>query len=438
MSIDIPIRIVSYILLSLGLYKIFIKCGIDKRWAFVPIVRIYKLSLCARNEKDALLWLIFELISQAIVAVTTIVDLNALYSPAYYIITILQLVLLFVIFIYKVRCLSSLCKVFNRKKSWLILWIFADFIVALIWGFSSKFQPEVRVDGSVNENAASISGRNIKPSPTGLTVNINSRSVKDLFKKKYLLKDIHLNIESGKMVLLLGGSGAGKTTFVNAITGYEKADAKIYLKGKNVYDNFNKIKHDIGFVPQQDLMRHEDTVKNTVLDSAKLRLPANMKKSELKEKLETTLDIFGLRSVQDSLVQKESGGQKKRTSISMELIANPYLFILDEPDSGLDGVLARELISRLHDISREGKIVIVITHSPDRVLDLFDETIILAKDANKVGRLVFHGSVEETKAFFGKEKMEDVIKMINRKEEGGEGKADSLIEKYEETVNARQ
>ena len=180
-----------------------------------------------------------------------------------------------------------------------------------------------------------------------------------------------------------------------------------------------------------------DTVKNTVLDSAKLRLPANMKKSELKEKLETTLDIFGLRSVQDSLVQKESGGQKKRTSISMELIANPYLFILDEPDSGLDGVLARELISRLHDISREGKIVIVITHSPDRVLDLFDETIILAKDANKVGRLVFHGSVEETKAFFGKEKMEDVIKMINRKEEGGEGKADFLIEKYEETINAR-
>ena len=239
------------------------------------------------------------------------------------------------------------------------------------------------------------------------------------------------------MVLLLGGSGAGKTTFVNAITGYEKADAKIYLKGTNVYDNFNKIKHDIGFVPQQDLMRYEDTVKNTVLDSAKLRLPANMKKSELKEKLETTLDIFGLRSVQDSLVQKESGGQKKRTSISMELIANPYLFILDEPDSGLDGVLARELISRLHDISREGKIVIVITHSPDRVLDLFDETIILAKDANKVGRLVFHGSVEETKAFFGKEKMEDVIKMINRKEEGGEGKADFLIEKYEETINAR-
>ena len=239
------------------------------------------------------------------------------------------------------------------------------------------------------------------------------------------------------MVNVMGSPGAGKTTFVNAITGYEKADAKIYLKGKNVYDNFNKIKHDIGFVPQQDLMRYEDTVKNTVLDSAKLRLPANMKKSELKEKLETTLDIFGLRSVQDSLVQKESGGQKKRTSISMELIANPYLFILDEPDSGLDGVLARELISRLHDISREGKIVIVITHSPDRVLDLFDETIILAKDANKVGRLVFHGSVEETKAFFGKEKMEDVIKMINRKEEGGEGKADFLIEKYEETINAR-
>ena len=437
MSLDISIRVISYILLSLGLYKIFAKCDVDKKWAFVPVIRIYKLSLCAKNEKDALMWLIFELISQTITTVASIINFNEENSSAYYILIILELVLSFTVLIYKIRCLSSLCKLFNRKKGWLILWIFADFVPALIWGFSSKFQPEKKVVGSVEENAASISGRNIKPSPTGLTVNINSRSVKDLFKKKYLLKDIHLNIESGKMVLLLGGSGAGKTTFVNAITGYEKADAKIYLKGKNVYDNFNKIKHDIGFVPQQDLMRYEDTVKNTVLDSAKLRLPANMKKSELKEKLETTLDIFGLRSVQDSLVQKESGGQKKRTSISMELIANPYLFILDKPDSGLDGVLARELISRLHDISREGKIVIVITHSPDRVLDLFDETIILAKDANKVGRLVFHGSVEETKAFFGKEKMEDVIKMINRKEEGGEGKADFLIEKYEETINAR-
>ena len=56
------------------------------------------------------------------------------------------------------------------------------------------------------------------------------------------------------------------------------------------------------------------------------------------------------------MVGKLSGGQKKRESIAMEFVSNPSLFILDEPDSGLDGVLARELMEHLHRISREGKI----------------------------------------------------------------------------------
>ena len=121
----------------------------------------------------------------------------------------------------------------------------------------------------------------------------------------------------------------------------------------------------------------------------------------------------------------------------MEFVSNPSLFILDEPDSGLDGVLARELMEHLHKISREGKIVIVITHTPDRVIDLFDDVIVLAKDADLTGRLVFYGSITEARTFFGREKMEDVVKMINRKDEGGEGMADELIVRYREVQNAR-
>ena len=142
------------------------------------------------------------------------------------------------------------------------------------------------------------------------------------------------------------------------------------------------------------------------------------------------MGIFGLKAVRQNLVGKQSGGQKKRISIATEFISSPYLFILDEPDSGLDGVLARDLMRRLHEISRTGRIVIVITHSPDRVSDLFDDVIILAKDAERTGRLVFYGSIPEAREFFGTEKLEDMVRMINRKEEGGEGRADELIEKY--------
>lgn len=212
------------------------------------------------------------------------------------------------------------------------------------------------------------------------------------------------------MVLLLGGSGAGKSTLLNAITGYEPAKAEIHLNGRNVYTEFHEIQHDIGFVPQQDLIRYNDTIKRTVSDYAKLRLPTSVKKDEATEEIEQTLDIFGLLPIEDNVVAKQSGGQKKRTSISMEFVTKPSLFILDEPDSGLDGVLAYDLMQRLHKISRTGKIVIVITHSPDRVLELFDEVIVIAKDGKRTGRLVFYGPVDEAKKFFGKEKWKMLLR----------------------------
>lgn len=190
------------------------------------------------------------------------------------------------------------------------------------------------------------------------------------------------------------------------------------------------MKYEIGFVPQMDLIRYNDSVIRTVSDSAKLKLPSALKKDEMNSKISEVMNIFGLTAVQNNIVSKQSGGQKKRISIATEFIADPYLFILDEPDSGLDGVLARDLMRRLHDISREGRIVIVITHSPDRVADLFDDVIILAKDAERTGRLVYYGEIEKARTFFGTDTMEEMVRMINRKEEGGEGMADELIEKY--------
>ena len=234
------------------------------------------------------------------------------------------------------------------------------------------------------------------------------------------------------MVLLLGGSGAGKTTFVNAINGYEQAKAEILLNGTNMYTQYDKMKYDVGFVPQSDMMRGKDTVLATLLDAAKLRLPKDVDARQRRARVEEVMEIFGLTPVQDHLVEKLSGGQRKRLSISMEFISNPSLFILDEPDSGLDGVMARELFVQLRKIADSGKIVIAITHTPDRVIDLFDDVIILAKDSARTGRLAWYGSVEGARQFFGRERMEEIVKAVNRKEEGGEGLADEFVMRYAE------
>ncbi|MBP3873329.1 MAG: ATP-binding cassette domain-containing protein [Lachnospiraceae bacterium] len=286
------------------------------------------------------------------------------------------------------------------------------------------------------EGAGLVYGYPIQTS--GLSIQIDERSVHKALTKVTLLKDINLEINPGEMVLILGGSGAGKSTFVNAVTGYEKAKAKITEGDIDFYKDYGMVKHRIGFVPQENLLREEDTVYDTVKNAADMRLPKNMSPEEKSKKIAAVLETFGLSGRERELVSKLSGGQKKRLSICTEFVASPSLFILDEPDSGLDGIMATELMENLRMIACQGKMVLVITHQPDRVADLFDKVIVLAKSsATKVGQLAFYGGIQEARDFFGVDTMENVVKCINARNEGGEGRADEFIKKYKEYSAAR-
>ena len=98
--------------------------------------------------------------------------------------------------------------------------------------------------------------------------------------------------------------------------------------------------------------------------------------------------------------------------------------------------MARELMVQLRKIADMGRIVVVITHTPDRVIDLFDDVIVLAKDSARTGRLAYYGPIEEARTFFGRDTMEEIVKSVNRKEEGGDGLADEFVSKYMEVQHA--
>ncbi len=263
-----------------------------------------------------------------------------------------------------------------------------------------------------------------------LSIQIEERNVWQRAKKKTLLRDINLEIPAGSLVLILGGSGAGKTTFMNAVMGYEQAEGEICYAGTDIYQEYEQMKYEIGYVPQQDLVRMNDTVFDTLQNAARMRLPV-MKKAQYLARVEETLHLLGLERLRDSLVGKLSGGQRKRLSIAIEYIGNPSLFFLDEPDSGLDGTMARQLMENLRDIANEGKICLVISHSPDRAFELFDRVIVLAKSSDEEGRLVFYGSPHEALEFFEVDCLEKIVSRINYPEEGGEGLADYFIERFE-------
>lgn len=264
-----------------------------------------------------------------------------------------------------------------------------------------------------------------------LVINIVERSVIQRFKKLTLLQDINLTVANGEMVLILGGSGAGKTTFINAVMGYEKASGTITYNDTDIYEEYEQMKYEIGFVPQQDLLRGSDTVYSTISNAAQMKLPRSMDEDRREERIDKVLEELGLSRERNTLVSKLSGGQRKRLSIAIEFIANPSLFFLDEPDSGVDDIMGRGLMENLRNIADQGKIVMVITHSPERAADLFDKVIVLAKSTkDNCGHLAYYGTPSEAFKFFGVSCFRDIVRKINRPDENGEGLSDYFIEKY--------
>ena len=430
-----------WILYVVGLWKVLQKSKIEGWKSIFPALRDYKVSSCAGREPDGrvlmfldMIELVYFLVFFFIQDVASILEEESVISTF---VAIINLTIMFMQWVYRIRIYSGLLEVYNMKKRWIALFLVSvtRWIPMLIIGFSSRYQPQYS-DEDLHEAAIrSYSEKDAVVMENGLTVNLRKREVLDFLTKKTLLRDIHLTIQPGHMVLLLGGSGSGKTTFLNAVNGYEKADATVFLNGKDVYKQYKKMQYEVGFVPQTELIRAKDTVYHTLDDSALLRLPRYVNSKDRKERVESVLETFGLTRAKGNLVEKMSGGQKKRLSIAMEYISNPSLFILDEPDSGLDGVMARSLMNHLRSIADQGKIVIVITHTPDRVADLFDDVIVLARDSAKTGRLAYFGSIEDSYRFFNAKSMEEIVLTVNSKEEGGKGLADDFIRTFGEVSN---
>lgn len=442
MNVQFVIGRMHWLLFSVSLWLLLSKLKWKKRWmAWIPGLRYLALGGAVEAEHEGFVCAVLDILPFS----ASVLDLRAMEERETLALSLIALAAILFLYIYQIRLFLRVLRVFGLRKRWVLLWLAADWLTLLIFATRKRIQPieGIRLGedweaGTVPADIPLSAAQHGGAAEAGLSVNLRERSVKDVFKTRYLLKDISLHIPNGSLVLLLGGSGSGKTTLVNAIIGYEQADATILLNGSDVYKDYDRMKYRIGFVPQQNLIRGNDTVYHTVTDAALLRLPSDLNAGQREEKVREVMDLLGLTAGADGLVSKKSGGQLRRISIAMELVADPDLFVLDEPDSGLDGVIAREIFTKLRGIADMGKIVIAITHTPDRVIDLFDKVIVLARDSGRVGRLAFYGSPQEARAFFGKDTMEGIVMSVNRREEGGDGLADECIQRYAQLTANRE
>ena len=289
-------------------------------------------------------------------------------------------------------------------------------------GMVSRLEDSIRAEAAATEDESG--GKS-------LVIDIRKRDVWHNFRKRTLLSDIRLTIDPGDFVLILGGSGAGKSTFLKAVMGYNQAEGSVLYGDLDVYREYEEVKYEIGYVPQKDLVRLNDTVYNTLLAAAQMRMPASATAADHVRQTEWAMSLLGLTDERNNMASMISGGQLKRLSIATELVGNPSLFFLDEPDSGLDGPMSRDLMLSLRKIADLGKIVLIITHGPDRSIDLFKKVIVLGKtEKDNIGHLLYFGTPENAKTFFETDSLEGIIRRINRKSENGDGLADHFLEKY--------
>ena len=182
-------------------------------------------------------------------------------------------------------------------------------------------------------------------------------------KPKKILNDINLSIQPRQFVALVGGSGAGKSTLLKALSGMDRVQAgEIYVNGNDLYDNFSVYRSTIGYVPQDDIIHLNLTVRKALQYAAQLRLP-DATSAEIEKRIEKVVDDVELTAHLDTVIKDLSGGQRKRVSIAVELLADPGIFFLDEPTSGLDPGLEKKFMRMMHNLADEGRTIILVTHA---------------------------------------------------------------------------
>ena len=215
-----------------------------------------------------------------------------------------------------------------------------------------------------------------------------------------LLDSVSLTIYPSEFVGLMGPSGAGKSTLMNVLNGYTPPQSgQVHINGRSLYQHFDEFRGMIGFVPQDDIIHSELTVREALFYSARLRLPSDFSNRDIHKRIDVVLAQLGLAGIDDVLIGSPtrkgiSGGQRKRVNLAMELLTDPSVLFLDEPTSGLSSEDTLIVMQVLRQLADAGKTILLTIHQPSlEAFSKLDNVVVVAKDAGSTdaGRLAFFG-----------------------------------------------
>lgn len=221
-------------------------------------------------------------------------------------------------------------------------------------------------------------------------------------KGKNGIKPFNLSEESGTLVGIMGGSGVGKSTLLNILSGKVKPhNGHVFINGYDIHKDKDKLTGLIGYVPQDDLLMEELTVFQNLYFNARLCF-SDLSEKELIRKVIKTLADLELEDVKDLKVGNPlkkyiSGGQRKRLNFALELIREPAILFIDEPTSGLSSMDSEKVMLLLKEQTLKNKLIFVNIHQPfSDIYKLFDKILIL----DKGGYPIYNGNPIDALTYF--------------------------------------
>ena len=236
-------------------------------------------------------------------------------------------------------------------------------------------------------------------------------SAKDVVKnygELEVLKGINLDIHQGEVVVIIGSSGCGKSTFLRCLNGLEDIQAGDIvldneIKFSDTKNNMTKIRQKIGMVFQSyELFPHLTILDNILLAPLKVQ---KRNKEEVKEQALKLLERVNLLDKQNSYPRQLSGGQKQRVAIVRALCMNPEIMLFDEVTAALDPEMVREVLDVMLELARDGMTMVIVTHEMQFARAVADRVIFMDN-----GNIAEQGEAEE---FFSNPKIERAQKFLN-------------------------
>ncbi len=213
------------------------------------------------------------------------------------------------------------------------------------------------------------------------------------FKRVTALKELSLTMRSNEIFCLLGHNGAGKTTAINCLTGLHNLTyGEAFVFGHSIRNEINKVQKLMGVCPQHDVLFSELTATEHLRFWARFK---GVARNDLNEHVKETLETISLQGKGNNLASTFSGGMKRRLSVGISAMGNPKVIFLDEPTTGLDPLSRRRVWAMIERL-KEGRVIVLTTHSMEEADALSDEIGILSS-----GRLRALGSSFFLKNKFG-------------------------------------